>query len=92
MLDRKGLALFQKFLSQNFTLDRKKPTVLIHWLEMVQGKHGISIHRTAAGGCQSVPAAGSHKRNLNAFSHILNLHITDTFVHSCSRNSYPGSH
>ena len=66
--------------------------MLIHWLEMVQGKHGISIHRAAAGDCQSVPAAGSHEGNLNAFSHghhILNLHSTDTFVHSCSRNSYP---
>lgn len=92
MLDRNGLALFQEFLSQNSTLDRKEPTVLIHWLEMVQGKHGISTHRAAARGYQSVPAAGSHKGNPNAFSHghhIHNLYNTDTFVHSCSRNSYP---
>lgn len=103
MLDRNELVLFQEFLSQNSMLDRKEPTVLTHWLEMVQGKHGISIHRAAAGGCQSVPAAGSHEGNLNAFSHghhIHNLYNTDTFVHSCpyntdtivhscSRNSYP---
>lgn len=66
--------------------------MLIHWLEMVQGKHGISIPWAAARGCQSVPTAGSHKGNLNAFSHghyIHNLYNTDTFVHSCSRNSYP---
>lgn len=63
-----GWHYFQKFLSQNFTLGRKEPTALIHWLEMVQGKHGISIHRAAAGGCQSVSAAGSHEGNLNAFS------------------------
>ena len=87
-----GWHYFQKFLSQNFTLGRKEPTVLIHWLEMVQGKHGISIHRAAAGGCQSVPGSRFTRRKSECLfpgHHILNLQSTDTFVHSCSRNSYP---
>ena len=48
LLDRNGLALFQ-----NSILDKNEPAMLIHWLEMVPGKHGLSIYRAAAGGCLS---------------------------------------